>query len=201
MNLKKAVRTVVACSALAIASHANAATLKLSNGVLNSATGVDVGGVMYNVFFGDATCNYVFNGCSASTFAFSNGKDAILAAQALLDQVFIDGPVFHFDSQTNNSYGCSNAVNCYSLIPYGKTGSLVNLAFALNNAVGDDIAAKNFDPSQPTVDYSKIDNVQFAFFYLAPTPPAVPAVVPEPGSLALMGLAFGALAYLRRRKA
>jgi hypothetical protein len=84
------------------------------------ASGVDVGGTFYDVQFLDGTCIDLYNGCDdVSDFTFQTQAAAILAAQALLDQVILDGGVGQFDSQPGLTFGCiSLAVFCDVLTPY-----------------------------------------------------------------------------------
>ena len=56
--------------------------LQVSGGVLTGATGVNVGGTLYDVQFVDGSCNSLFNGCTQ--FALTNGLDATTASLALL---------------------------------------------------------------------------------------------------------------------
>jgi len=106
--------------ALLVASGAQAATLNVIGGILHGASGVDVGGSLYDVEFVDGTCIDAFNGCDDPTdFAFTDPVDANLAAVALLDQVFLDGPSGAFDADTNLTYGClSSFGECKTMTPW-----------------------------------------------------------------------------------
>jgi hypothetical protein len=85
--------------ALACAPGVSAATLTVTGGILTGATNVDVGGSFYDVVFVDGTCAAVFNGCDDPTdFIFPTSATAVAASQALIDQVFLDGPLGQFDS-------------------------------------------------------------------------------------------------------
>ncbi len=65
---------VVLAMALAwMAGGAQAATLDIVGGILHGASGVDVGGTLYDVEFLDGTCIVLFNGCDQSSdFTFTN---------------------------------------------------------------------------------------------------------------------------------
>ena len=91
-----ALLTVGLLEGLAVAS---AATLIVSDGELIGATGVNVDGQLYNVEFLDGACTELFTGCdSAADSAFRDEGAAVRASQALLAQVFVDGPAGPFDS-------------------------------------------------------------------------------------------------------
>ena len=99
-----------------IANPAKAAMIWLWDGTeLTGASNVDVGGTLYDVTFEDGTCIEVFSGCNdaAEDFAFTTSANAQLAAQALLDQVFLDpnssggGAPDHFDSIPDKTLGCT----------------------------------------------------------------------------------------------
>ena len=67
-------------------------TLVVNGGQLDGATGVEVDGTLYDVLFMDGTCIALFNGCDAvSDFTFQTQAAALLAATALLNDVFVDG--------------------------------------------------------------------------------------------------------------
>ena len=87
----RAISALVIGFSLAVASANAAPTLQInSDGLLTGALNVDVGGTPYNVQFLDGTCATVFGSCIGSSYTFHNAMDALTAAQALLDQAFID---------------------------------------------------------------------------------------------------------------
>ncbi|MFQ5329857.1 MAG: hypothetical protein ACE5D4_07705, partial [Thermodesulfobacteriota bacterium] len=86
--------------------NASAATLDVSGGQLMGASGVNVGGTLYDVAFKAGSCFTLFGGCTPSAFAFpSIGDAADVASSALLAQVFL-GP---FDSDPRLTNG-NNAI-------------------------------------------------------------------------------------------
>ena len=89
-------------ASLVIASNAHAATLNVVDGQLMGASNVLVDGSLYDVQFLKETCIELYNGCDdLSDFTFQTLESANLASQALLDQVFLDGPSGAFDSIPN----------------------------------------------------------------------------------------------------
>jgi hypothetical protein len=113
-------KLVLAVGLVLMASSAQAATLNVVGGQLMGASGVLVDGNLYDVQFLDGACIDLYNGCDdVSDFTFQTQAAAILAAQALLDQVILDGGVGQFDSQPGLTFGCiSLAVFCDVLTPY-----------------------------------------------------------------------------------
>ncbi len=104
-----------------VSSSAFAATLNVVGGQLLGASGVDVGGTLYNVDFHDGTCIALFNGCDeVSDFTFQTEESALLASQALLDQVFLDGVAGSFDSFHLLASVCfEEESDCTIITPYG----------------------------------------------------------------------------------
>ena len=171
-----------------------AATLIIDeSGKLTGATDVNVLGTVYDVVFLDGTCVSVFNGCDdPEDFAFSNSRDAGLAALALLDQVLV-GP---FDDSPALTSGCTDPLRCSVWIPFH-----VFSGFSIDVAVAD-----NWYPGE-------VDRTLRRTFLLSDVPDFSPSgedprvwarftrAVPEPSTWTMMLLGFTLLgSFLRRSR-
>jgi hypothetical protein len=108
----------IAVLSLLTASTASAATLNVSGGQLLGASGVIVDGSSYDVAFLDGTCIALYSGCDeVSDFTFQSEAAAVLASQALLDQVFLDGANL-FDTDPELTEGCTATTLCEATTPY-----------------------------------------------------------------------------------
>jgi hypothetical protein len=195
MKISTALCTLVAAFTLVTAVQSAAAPILLinSDGLLTGAKGVSIGGALYDVAFIDGTCASVFSGCdNDSDFAFSTSGTAETAAQALLDQVFIDGSAGNFDSMPEKTFGCGSA-ECYAFIPISQDATRFTAVYAGNIMFEPDITFGPFSTTKSS-DYTNLNFLVFAKFELAATP------IPEPSSIFLMGLAMAGLAFSRRRK-
>jgi PEP-CTERM motif len=192
---------MILAAAMAFANANVAAVLQVdANGKLSGATGVDVSGARFDVRFRDGTCIALFSGCdAASDFAFQTEPSAIAAAQALLDQVFLDGPAGQFDSVPALTRGCGPFLGfalCDVLIPSAVLNDKTTGTIASNAAPGI--------PSTPDhvsiyggllndMDLGEDDPFRtFAVF-------RPQAAIPEPGTIASLGVGLLALVLTRRR--
>lgn len=200
MKLFATLRTLLTTSLIVASTAATATpTLLVQDGKLTGANNVNVGGTLYNVTFQDGTCISVFKGCVQSEFVFTTPATASAAAQALLDQVFVDGPAGNFDTESNTTVGCTDLSNCWTRVPQTSTAYQLYYVSAINQftptgtrqglSTPRSIAMLNDDTA--TSIYSN-----WAVFKLA-TPEST---VPEPGTIALLGLALAGMTVLRRRK-
>ena len=176
-----------------------AATLNVVGGQLVGASGVDVGGTLYDVEFVDGfgaptNCAPYFDGCDEpSDFAFTDPVTGLAAMQALLDQVFIDRfsgqpPLGNFDSSPDLISGCNGGAHCAVFTP-GVTAA---------NPFGM-IAAINFPNAEPDqiADYASIGvSVLDRYHTWARWSPNI---VPEPSTALLLGLGLAGMAAGRRR--
>jgi hypothetical protein len=205
MNIRQLFRMLVAACAITATVQVSATPTLLvdANGILTGATNVDVAGTLYNVTFADGTCNALFNNCSS--FSFTGEREAGAAAQALLDQVFVDGPAGNFDSSPEKTFGCSVIKsNCQVLIPYAVYHDrYLGLGIAVNWSPDfpggpqvDQVYTGGYDYS-PSIDFTNKTQQNFAIF--EQVRPAT-SDVPEPTSIALMAIATAGLAFTRRRK-
>ena len=173
-----------------LASGAGAATLNVVGGVLVGASGVNVNGTLYDVEFVEGTCITLYSGCDQNTdFPFSPAgvQDA---AQALFDQVFLDGPEGSFDTMPGTVAGCAPETWCDTYIPFslGIIPTVNMIVMKVHNAsppFTDIAGTKN---EFRTVDSLVEPGLNWAVWTL----------VPEPGLVAL--LAAGALAVRSSRR-
>lgn len=189
--MTKTLALFAAAAALTVAAPAGAATQIVSGGILTGATGVEVGGMLYDVEFVDGTCASGFSGCgSSANFAFNTESTARAAGQALLDQVFTG----IYGDDGSKTLGCSSYGSCSSLIPYALDGSSLYVALSENCGLGadctdnvsSDIVVKTFDTSvNPVAVYAR---------FTATTSGAVP----EPATWAMMLLGFAGIGLAMR---
>jgi hypothetical protein len=195
-------RLLTAAFLCVLPATAHAATLVVNGGILTGAKNVLVEGKNYDVAFAEGTCATVYGKCDTKNFDFTTESSAIAAAQALLDQVFIDSADGNFDSRPAAVMGCTNATICTTLIRFAAHGIVAwnNVAEARNSASSADIALGA--NSYGTTDTSMSASTNFARFTAVTTTSATPvSAVPEPATWALMLAGFGLTgAAIRRRR-
>ena len=134
-----ATAVATAATVAGMTSEAGAATLLVDDfGQLTGAQGVDVNGTLYDVTFDGGSCVGLFNGCDdAGDFTFNTESGGLAAAQALLDQVFVNTGQGDFDDDPTLTNGCENASQCLVFIPvdldlFVRVALVVNLRHSRN---------------------------------------------------------------------
>lgn len=155
----------------ALIQQASAVSLVLDgDGNLLGASNVVVDGRNFDVSFEGGTCVDLYAGCTGSPFDFMDEALALEAAQALLDQVFLDGPDGLFDTADFDSInGCVFDGNCLTRIPFGTVGIDGYLSATIFNVSGDDSVLSE---GPFAADNGPFTNVNFAFFTEVPLPGA-----------------------------
>lgn len=169
-------RALLSCAMAALAGsstagRATAANLQVVGGELVGASNVLIDGLVYDVAFVDGSCNSLFGApdCQFIDFPFDSLPKAQLATQALLGQVFIDGPAGNFDSSPSLTAGCSSATVCAAATAFsGDPPSNILEVSAVNVAnVGGDLV-QNFSVSQTLDTTAIVDAVYVAWTLTAP---------------------------------
>jgi hypothetical protein len=171
----------------------------VTDGKLTGATGVSVGGTLYEVLFVDGTCVAIFSGCDAdSDFEFRTLSSGRAAANAIIDQVLLDTDLGEFDTHPDLTNGCTNPSGCEILIPIGLdhgTAGDVDTIVAFNSALpGRGVTGGSSSVLQSS-NTAAMSGVTWAKFSASPT-----SAVPEPGSLLLVGTGIACAARRLRRK-
>jgi hypothetical protein len=183
---------MLAVALASVSGSAGAATLTAS-----SATGIDVGGVLYNVDFVDGTCANFFTGCNeASDFAFSNKDDALAASDALL--ALIDANP-SFDNSGASLDGCSQ--NCFTYTYFYDTFSgsspIISASVVENYCEGVFCSADKvsfFDDLDPVYNTTTENGANIAVWSQV-------SPVPVPASLPLLLAGMAGLGWIGRKRA
>jgi len=156
-------------------------TLQVENGILMGATGVNVGGTLYDVQFVDGTCAALFSGCDDVTdVAFQGPLGAIAAANALLNQVFNAGPHDEQPALTNGCSGQLDRAGCHILTPGDNYGFGI-LPLASINMGGDN---SDFISWHAPLGWPFTDTTDTEYYTWAQWTPA--QSVPEPSTAFLL---------------
>lgn len=168
--------------------------LDFSDGQLRGARNIDVNGALFDVRFVEGTCVALFNGCDEdSDFVFQTEIEGNQAADALLNQVFLDSSEGMFDTFPELTFGCESTAKCQLLFPYEARTSRQYRQIRVKN--GGRGTSNGFQDlfANPSFDTSGDPDEVFAIFTRS-------MPISEPSALALFSIGLLGLAITRRRR-
>lgn len=162
------------------------------NGKLSGAQHLQIGAELYNVSFVDGSCNQLFAACTQLDFPTQASAGAAVSALA---QIVVDGPAGPFDSQPALTAGCALDDFCLIVVPYMTNASGGLDAIAWRNEPGLNAIWYLYGMSS-SQDTTMSDAMTYAVF----TRVDASGTVPEPQSLALIGIALAGMVFFMRRR-
>lgn len=164
-----------------LAQSAQAAMITESGGFMTGATGINVGGKLYDMELKDGTCVLLFGGCDEqSDFPF-DAAGTQEALTELLDLITVS----MFVNAPDKITGCAASIyqSCVIETPY-------NVFDAFNIQLDELVIFSYADPLitqgvflPPSFDTSSASHVVYALWTAQPT-----RTIPEPSSLLLIGM-------------
>jgi hypothetical protein len=205
-RFKQSIVSHCALAALTFTATANAVPIIDGFGRLQGATGVSVQGFMYDVEFVNGTCADLFSGCDHPLdFAFSDLGSVRFAGQALLDQVFLDGNGYFFDSEPSATAACGSSLPgkvCFVQTPFTRWSTVENERLMLFDIVQN--AGPNYLDEDAVIGagaggaelnpWTGNSHTTWARWTQSATS------VPEPSTLALFACALIAIVLTRRSR-